>query len=44
MKAGVFYFSGTGNTGLVANMIRDELTGRGWSADLMRIEDVLKGK
>lgn len=43
MKAGVFYFSGTGNTRLVANMIRDELTGRGWSVDLVRIEDVLKG-
>jgi len=44
MKAAVFYFSGTGNTELVANMIRAELTARGCQTDLFRMEDVTRGK
>lgn len=40
---GLIYFSGTGNTRLVAEMIRDTFTRQGFSVDLMRMEDVLKG-
>lgn len=40
---GIFYFSGTGNTKLVAEMIREEFIKNGYEVDLIRIEDVLKG-
>jgi ferredoxin len=39
---GIFYFSGTGNTELVAGMLRDELVRRECAVELVRIEDVLK--
>jgi ferredoxin len=40
--AGIFYFSGTGNTELVAVMLKEELEKRRYSAELIRMEDVLK--
>ncbi len=40
---GIFYFSGTGNTKLVAEMIGEEFIINGYEVDLIRIEDVLKG-
>jgi len=39
---GIFYFSGTGNTELVANMIRDKFTELGCKVDLLRMEDIMK--
>lgn len=45
MKAVViYYFSGTGNTALVAGMFRQSFTELGLTVDLVPIEDVLKGK
>jgi flavodoxin/ferredoxin len=44
MKAAVFYFSGTGNTELVAKILHEGLTQRQYATDLIRIEDVLKKK
>lgn len=44
MNAVIFYFSGTGNTELVAKMLQEELTQRQYICDLIRIEDVLKDK
>ncbi len=41
---GIFYFSGTGNTKLVAEIIRDEFINNGFEVDLIRIEEVLKGQ
>lgn len=38
----IFYFSGTGNTELVANMLLEELDKRQYEVELIRIEDVLK--
>lgn len=40
----IYYFSGTGNTELVANMIKEELTNYKYNVSIMRIEDVLKKK
>jgi ferredoxin/flavodoxin len=40
----IFYFSGTGNTELVAVMLKDELEKRQYQAELIRMEDVLKKK
>ncbi len=40
---GIFYFSGTGNTKLVAEMIREEFMNNGYEVDLIKIEDVIKG-
>lgn len=37
----IFYFSGTGNTEIVANMIKDEFSNREYHVDIMKIEDVL---
>ena len=37
-------FSGTGNTGIVTEMLRDHLVRRGCSVDIVLIDDVLKGK
>lgn len=45
MKAiGIFYFSGTGNTEIVANMLKESFSNQGCQADLIRMEDVLKDK
>lgn len=41
-SAAIFYFSGTGNTEIVAGMLRDELSRLQYEVDLIRIEDVLK--
>lgn len=38
----IFYFSGTGNTEIVANMIMKELYKHDYQTTLIRIEDVLK--
>lgn len=43
-KVGIFYFSGTGNTQIVAELIKEEFLNRGDSVDLIRIEDVLKNR
>lgn len=40
----IYYFSGTGNTELVANMIREEFIQLGYLPELIRMEDVLKKK
>ncbi|HEX2937859.1 MAG TPA: EFR1 family ferrodoxin [Ruminiclostridium sp.] len=40
----IFYFSGTGNTELVACMLRDTLSKREYVTELIRMEDVLKNK
>lgn len=39
---GIYYFSGTGNTELVADMVKEEFTARGYSVDMIKIEDVIK--
>lgn len=41
---GLFYFSGTGNTKLVAEMIRDAFIKLNYSVDLIRMEDVVNKK
>ena len=41
-KTVIFYFSGTGNTELVADMIQEELINCQYSVNRVRIEDVLK--
>ncbi|MCX7774171.1 MAG: EFR1 family ferrodoxin [Clostridia bacterium] len=41
-KAVLYYFSGTGNTELVAEMVKEDLTGLGYRVDLLRMEDILK--
>jgi len=38
----IYYFSGTGNTALVANMLQETFVQLGCTVDLIRIEDVLK--
>lgn len=42
--AGIFYFSGTGNTEIVARMVREELIKLQYAVDLYRIEDFTKKK
>lgn len=44
MKTAIFYFSGTGNTELIARCFKQVLQGRGCMTDLFRMEDVLRGK
>jgi ferredoxin len=39
----LFYFSGTGNTELVAGILAKELRDRGATVDLVKIEDVTRG-
>lgn len=39
----VYYFSGTGNTDIVANMIKEEFLKQQCCIDLIKIEDILKG-
>jgi len=41
---GVFYFSGTGNTKLVANLFANEFKRKGFTTKLIPIEDVLNKK
>lgn len=43
-KLGIYYFSGTGNTELAANLAADEFRSLGWEVSLMRMEDINKGK
>lgn len=43
-KLGIYYFSGTGNTEIAANLTADEFRALGWEVSLMRMEDVNKGK
>lgn len=40
---GLIYFSGTGNTRLVAEMIKSSFINLGWTVDMVRMEDVMKG-
>lgn len=40
---GLFYFSGTGGTHIVAELLRDSFTRKGYQVDLTRIEDVMNG-
>lgn len=40
-KTAVFYFSGTGNTELISELIKDKMSGH--KTDLYRIEDILNG-
>lgn len=39
---GIFYFSGSGNTELVADIIRDKFAELGCTVDLIRMEDIIK--
>ena len=41
-SVGIFYFSGTGNTEIVAEMIKESFVQRQYSVDLIRIEDITK--
>lgn len=41
-SVGIFYFSGTGNTELIAEMIREAFAERDYQIDMIRMEDVLK--
>jgi flavodoxin len=43
-KIGIFYFSGTGNTKIVANLFANEFQNKGFSTKLIPIEDVLNKK
>lgn len=38
----IYYFSGTGNTEIIANMLKDGFSTQQYTVDLIRIEDVLK--
>jgi len=40
----IYYFSGTGNTEIVAKMVKEAFENQSCSVDLIRIEDVLKKK
>ncbi|WP_156995733.1 flavodoxin family protein [Paenibacillus stellifer] len=42
-RTAIFYFSGTGNTEVVARLLSEALTREGGRADLFRIEDIIKG-
>jgi flavodoxin/ferredoxin len=43
-KLGIYYFSGTGNTEIAANLVSDEFKALGWEVSLMRMEDINKGR
>ncbi len=43
-KIGLFYFSGTGNTEIIAELLEKELAKAGYEVESKRIEDVLHGK
>jgi ferredoxin len=38
----IYYFSGTGNTEIVANLLKEEFINHGYIIDMIKIEDVLK--
>ncbi|CAH1056021.1 EFR1 family ferrodoxin [Paenibacillus pseudetheri] len=42
-KTAIVYFSGTGNTELIAKQFAEELSSSGQDVDLFRMEDILKG-
>lgn len=42
-KMAIFYFSGTGNTELIAKQFAEALSSSGQDVDLFRMEDILKG-
>lgn len=39
-KLGIYYFSGTGNTEIAANLVADEFKAFGWEVSLTRMEDI----
>lgn len=41
---GIYYFSGTGNTEIVATLLAKEFEKKGSTVEVIKIEDVLKGK
>ena len=41
---GIYYFSGTGNTKIVTDLLAKEFENRDSKIDILRIEDVVKGK
>ncbi len=41
-KIGIFYFSGTGNTEIIMNLLGSELINNGAKVDYIRIEDIVK--
>jgi flavodoxin/ferredoxin len=41
-KIGIFYFSGTGNTKKVAEILKKELISKNFSVNLLKIEDLIK--
>lgn len=41
-SVGLYYFSGTGNTALVANTVKETFIQLGYTVELVRIEDVMK--
>ncbi len=43
-NAGICYFSGTGNTQIVAHLFGKELENNGVNVEICKIEDILKGK
>ncbi|WP_410511704.1 EFR1 family ferrodoxin [Paenibacillus sp. BR2-3] len=43
-KTAMFYFSGTGNTEIIAKRFKDAFKRRNQGVELFRIEDILKGK
>jgi flavodoxin len=43
LEVGIFYFSGTGNTELAAEKIKEEFEKRNCKVDLIKMEEVLKG-
>jgi len=43
-KIGIFYFSGTGNTKIVANLFANEFQNKGFDTNLFPIENILRKK
>lgn len=43
-SVGIFYFSGTGNTEIVVNLLAKEFENKGSHTDTVKIEEVLKGE
>lgn len=44
LSIGIFYFSGTGNTEIITNLLKRELERKSASVELLRIEDFTKNK
>ncbi|OZQ68182.1 EFR1 family ferrodoxin [Paenibacillus odorifer] len=42
-KTAIFYFSGTGNTEIIAKQFAERLRSKGQDVDLFRVEDIIKG-